>query len=76
MILTFKGNSSPISSDASGGQGSVLQGSVIIASPLQSYPPLRGGIHFWCKVLVPPPQARVQVDQSYKGTQYPSIPYN
>lgn len=58
----------------SAGQGSSLQGSVKTASPLQSFPSLIGGIHFLCKVLVPPPQARVQEDQSYKGTQYPSSP--
>jgi len=70
MILTFKGRSgSDDSSPSSGGQGSSLQGSTIIGSPLQGSPSARGGIHFLCKVLVPPPHFNVQVDQSCKGTQ-------
>lgn len=46
----------------------------MIGSPTHSLPPERGAIHFLCKVLVPPPHLRVQVDQSYKGAQYPSGP--
>lgn len=74
--LTFIGayssssDSSPLSS---GGQGSSLQGLVKIASPLQGSPSsVKGGIHFYYKVIVPPPHLRVQEDQSYTGTQYPS----
>lgn len=74
MILTFNGRSGNEPDDESGGHGSSLQGSVIIGSPTHSFPPLRGGIHFLWKVLVPPPQANVQLDQSCSGTQYPSTP--
>lgn len=70
MILTFKGNVSPYSWPGSGGQGSSLHGSTKIGSPLHGVPSsVIGGIHFLCKVLVPPPHFNVQVDQSYKGTQ-------
>jgi len=74
MILTLKGSYSPSSSSpvSSGAQGLSLHGTVSIASPEQGFPSPIGGTHFLCKVLVPPPHLRVQVDQSYKGTQYPS----
>jgi hypothetical protein len=53
---------------------SVLQGLFKIAYPAQGFPPVKGGIHSLCKVWVPPPHAKVQLDQSCLTTQYPSIP--
>lgn len=75
-ILTFKGRGGSVSSPppfSVGSQGYLLQGLTMTPSPWQSLPlGSVPGMHTLCRVWVPPPQARVQVLQSYRFSQWES----